>query len=148
VRTFPHYTVDNLPEGLDEGVRVEAVDLIGDRDLPGAGDFLFGEFCEFANCGSSKGRALLQTKEVTGYQDGGRWIVTRKSAFNRRIALLIAANLPGQPRPKIREVKTAFKRKLRVRTPQELAALDRANLARHEAKLRRLEEEAKTASGI
>jgi hypothetical protein len=146
---FTEYNPDNLPEGLSEPVRAEAVALIKERDIPGAPDFTRTEHQVFGHHGSSKEIQIEARGEVVVYTDGGQLRITRRSAFNRRLRLLLESNPPGQPRPKIREVKTAFRKKARPRTLAELRGLAAGNAKRAaEAAQRRLEREAKTASGI
>ena len=146
------YTLDTLPEGLSELVFAEAAALIVARDLPDAPDFTRAEHKAWNKYGSSKEIEVEESGEVVVYQDGGQLRITRRSAYNRKIRLLLESNPVGQPRPKIREVPTRFRKARRKPTEAELRGLAKANEARHEAKLRRLErhleEEAKTASEI
>jgi hypothetical protein len=146
---FIEHNPDNLPDGLSEPVRAEAVALIKERDTPGAPDFTRAEHMAFGHYGLSKEIQIEANGEVVVYQDGGQRRITRRSAYNRKIRLLLESNPPGQPRPKIRTVKTAFMKARRRPTEAELQALARANAARHlEAKLRRQAEEVKTPSEI
>ena len=149
---FTDYNLANLPEGLPEQVRAEVVALIRERDTPGAGDFSRAGHMVFGGYGLSKEIQLETVGEVIVYTDGGQIRITRRSAYNRKIRLLLESNPVGQPRPKIREVPTRFRKARRKPTEAELRGLAKANEARHEAKLRRLErhleEEAKTASEI
>jgi hypothetical protein len=139
---FPEYTLDNLPARLSEPARSEVVVLIKERDTPGEGDFTRSEHRRFGKHGGSKETQIEAAGEVVVYWDGGQLRITRRSAYNRRIALLIQSNLSGQPRLK-REVKTAFKKKPRPRTEAELKGLRKGNAQRaEEARRRRREKEA------
>ena len=94
------------------------------------------------NSGSVMRQWARGTREASGelvvYQDGGQLRITRRSAYNRKIALLIESNPVGQSRPKIRKVPSAFKKKPRPRTEAELEGLRRGNARRaEEARLRR-----------
>jgi hypothetical protein len=135
---FTDYNLANLPEGLPEQVRAEVVALIRERDTPGAGDFSRAGHMVFGNYKLSKELQIEASGELVVYQDGGQLRITRRSAYNRKIALLIESNPVGQSRPKIRKVPSAFKKKPRPRTEAELEGLRRGNARRaEEARLRR-----------
>jgi hypothetical protein len=71
------------------------------------------------------------------YRDGTRVMNTAKSFYAH------LRDLASAPQQKVRQPKTMFKPRRRERTPQELAALRRANDGRHQEAQRR--REAKTS---
>jgi hypothetical protein len=129
--------LDILPEGLRAAVAV----LVKERDNAELGDFSRAQSMTFFGHGLSKQIQIETTAEVVTYLDGGKKRIERRSAFNRKIRLLIASNPVGAPQPKIREVPTAFvnkPKKPRPRTEAELAGLAKGNERRRaEAEERR-----------
>jgi hypothetical protein len=91
--------------------------------------------------------------ELESYLDSGVRKIPVTSIARRLIALAIASHpVDGEP-TKARQPKARFKKQHRESTPQELAALKRANDARAEGKQRRLLEdkqrrEAKVAARV
>jgi hypothetical protein len=82
--------------------------------------------------GASSQRLKERSGALHRYLDGSSVRITAKSFYAHLIDL---ANAP--PRRGRKPSGTSFQKKPRVRTPQELAALRRANTQRHEEKLAR-----------
>jgi hypothetical protein len=159
--SFEIVNLDSLPEPLRSAVvarlqqedaeplRTTIADCIRERDADPRGSLSRVEHQIFGGFGQSKEIEIEENGEVVVYTDGGKVRIEKNSAYHRKIRLLIESNPAGQLRVKIRKSKTAFKKQPRPRTEAELRGLAKANEARHQEKLRRLErhlEEAKTAS--
>jgi hypothetical protein len=145
---FPEYVEDTLPEGLPEPLRASIVALIKERDIPGLGDFSRAEHMAFANHKLSKEIQIEEAGEVVTYAAGGQKRIERRSAYNRKIAFILASNPIGATQPKIRAAPSAFKkaaRRARLRTEAELEGLRKGNERRRiEAEARRAAKEAPT----
>ena len=90
--------------------------------------------------GQSKQILLEQNGEYEVYNDGGMKRIVVDSIFDRMIRCVVQTYPVNAPIQKIREAKTAFRKKARARTPQELAGLKRGN------ERRRLEAQARRAA--
>ena len=82
--------------------------------------------------GESTYRAKVASGALHRYLDGARVRITAASFYGHQIELA-----SGAPDKKVRQPASRFQKAVRPRTPQELAALQRANAASHEAKQRR-----------
>jgi hypothetical protein len=88
--------------------------------------------------GLSKLLLLEASGELQSFIEGGQRKILVSSIYDYLIANVIKSYPVDGPAPK-RQVRTRFRKARRKPTEAELAALDRANQARHEDKLRRLE---------
>ena len=91
---------------------------------------------------TTKGLQLEGLDVLEAYAVSSRIRITSRSIARYRLANAILSHPVDGPRPRIRQPSARFQKKIRPRTPQELAALARANAKRAEDKKRR---EAKAA---
>jgi hypothetical protein len=102
---------------------------------------------------STRQLAIEANNELQTFLDGGKRLITADSIAIRMIALALLSHPFDGSAVKIRQPPGRFQKQRREPTPQELAALKRANDARKEGKQRRLEEaqqrrEAKAAARV
>jgi hypothetical protein len=128
--------------GLSEPPRSTLARRIYERDHDERGSIDRQECQTFFGHGASKQIALELSGELVCYNDGGKKRIEIRSVHNRQLRLIVESYAAGSAVPlPVREVASGFRRKRRARTsrtPQELAALQRANARRsEEARARR-----------
>jgi hypothetical protein len=141
--------VDAPPSGLVHSVAADTIHWLSttslDQSRKGA------QF--YGGVGPTKELELEAAGIFEAYAANWRICVTSRSIARYRIANAILSHDHDGSRLKIRQPKARFKKQRRESTPQELAALKRANDARAEGKQRRLLEdkqrrEAKVAARV
>jgi hypothetical protein len=95
----------------------------------------------YGGVGPTKELELEAAGIYEAFAANSRICVTSRSIGRYRIANAILSHPVDGPKLKIRQPKARFKKQRRESTPQELAALQRANDARKEGKQRRLLED-------
>jgi hypothetical protein len=90
------------------------------------------ECCDEGGWGASSQRVKVQSGVLHRYLDGSSVRITAKSFYAHLIDLANSPSRPGR-----RPSATTFKKQRRESTPQELAALQRANDTRKQDKQRR-----------
>jgi hypothetical protein len=126
---------------LDEPLRSAVAAVVARRDADPSASLSRVECMALFGHGMSKQITLEEAGVFVIFSDGGKRRIEKNSAYERLIRLLVESNPAGEKPTKIRAVSTRFKKRVRPRTPAELAGLAKGNEARRlEAEKRRAAE--------